>query len=77
MPAITIMMIRRDFADFLLDNLHGRIAVDMVRVSGPAFENVDNRLLCLWLVNMDFTEGNVWSRQTCLCMHPNFYTVKM
>ncbi|MEZ5058496.1 MAG: TonB-dependent receptor [Saprospiraceae bacterium] len=40
----------------LLDNLHGRIAVDMVRVSGPAFENVDNRLLCLWLVKHGLTE---------------------
>lgn len=40
----------------LLDNLEGRISVDMVRVTGPAFENVDNRLLCLWLVKHGLTE---------------------
>lgn len=34
----------------LLDNLHGRVMIDMVRMSGPDFARVDNRLVCLWLV---------------------------
>ena len=34
----------------LLDNLHGRVAIDMVRVNGPDFQGIDNRLVCLWVV---------------------------
>jgi hypothetical protein len=34
----------------LLDNLHGRVMIDLVRLSGPDFEAVDNRLVCLWMV---------------------------
>ena len=34
----------------LMDNLQDRIAIDMVRISGPDFENLDNRWLSLMLV---------------------------
>lgn len=34
----------------LMDNLHGRVKIDMVRLNGPDFRSLDNRLLCLWLV---------------------------
>ncbi|MCB0520946.1 MAG: TonB-dependent receptor [Lewinellaceae bacterium] len=34
----------------LLDSLQDRAMVDMVRLTGPDFENLDNRLLSLWLV---------------------------
>ena len=34
----------------LMDNLRGRVEIDMVRLTGPDFEHVDNRLLSLWLV---------------------------
>lgn len=34
----------------LMDGLHGRVAIDMLRLSGPNFEEVDNRWLCLMLV---------------------------
>jgi hypothetical protein len=34
----------------LLDNLHGRASIDMVRLTGPDFDHVDNRLVCLWMV---------------------------
>jgi len=40
----------------LSDNLHGRIKVDMVRLTGPDFKQVDNRLLSLWLVKHGLTE---------------------
>ncbi len=34
----------------LLDNLHGRVSIDMARLHGPDFQAVDNRLVGLWLV---------------------------
>ncbi len=34
----------------LHDGLHGRVAIDMARLAGPDFEQVDNRLLALYLV---------------------------
>ncbi len=34
----------------LMDNLHGRVTIDMLRLEGPDFEEVDNRLVCLWVV---------------------------
>ncbi len=34
----------------LLDNLHGRIAIDMIRLEGPDFKHLDNRLVSLWMV---------------------------
>jgi hypothetical protein len=40
----------------LMDKLRGRIAIDMLRLSGPDFEQVDNRLVCLWLVQHELSE---------------------
>ena len=40
----------------LLDNLHGRAVVDMIRLSGPDFVNVDNRYISLLLVKHNLTE---------------------
>ncbi len=40
----------------LIDNLRGRVAVDMIRISGPDFEGLDNRLLCLMLVKHKMTD---------------------
>ena len=40
----------------LLDSLHGRVEVDMIRLSGPRFENIDNRVLSLMLVKNKLTE---------------------
>ncbi|MCB0552945.1 MAG: TonB-dependent receptor, partial [Phaeodactylibacter sp.] len=34
----------------LMDGLHGRVKIDMVRLTGPDFEELDNRLLSLWIV---------------------------
>ena len=39
----------------LLDNLHGRVSIDMIRLSGPDFRAVDNRLLSLYLVKHGLT----------------------
>jgi hypothetical protein len=34
----------------LMDNLRGRVKIDMVRLEGPDFQALDNRLVCLWLI---------------------------
>jgi hypothetical protein len=34
----------------LIDNLRGRVSIDMVRLTGADFPTVDNRLVCLWMV---------------------------
>ncbi len=34
----------------LIDSLRGRVKIDMVRLTGPGFEGVDNRLLSLYLI---------------------------
>lgn len=44
----------------LLDNLHGRVMIDMVRLSGPDFAAVDNRLICLWLVKNRLTDVSIF-----------------
>lgn len=40
----------------LMDSLHGRVKIDMIRLNGPDFEHVDNRLLSLWLVKHGLSE---------------------
>jgi len=40
----------------LMDNLHGRVKIDMVRLQGPDFQVLDKRLLCLWLVKNHLSE---------------------
>lgn len=34
----------------LIDGLHGRLEIDMVRLTGPEFSDLDNRLLALYLI---------------------------
>ncbi len=40
----------------LMDNLLGRVKIDMLRLKGPDFQQLDNRLLCLWLVKNQLSE---------------------
>ncbi len=44
----------------LLDNLKDRVAIDMVRLTGPDFENLDNRLICLWLVKHGLSRVSIF-----------------
>jgi len=44
------------FVQSLLDNLHGRVSIDLVRLQGPDFAQVDNRLVCLWAVKNGLTD---------------------
>jgi len=40
----------------LMDNLHGRIHIDMVSLTGPDFKDFDQRLIALYLVRNDLTD---------------------
>ena len=44
------------FIQSLRDALKNRIQIDMIRLSGPDFKNVDNRLLSLYLVKYGLTD---------------------
>ena len=74
----------------LLDNLHGRISVDMIRLSGPEFREVDNRLLSLYLVKHGLTEVTMFGadrtpvhaseflyRKACLIVRGSFRPVTL
>jgi hypothetical protein len=39
----------------LMDNLRGRVMIDMVRIGGPDFPQIDNRLVCLWMVKNELS----------------------
>ena len=50
-----------DFIDSLMDNLDtDQVEIDMIRVKGPDFEQIDNRLLALKLVKKRFTDGTIF-----------------
>jgi len=50
-----------DFVDSLLDNLDtDQVEIDMIRVKGPDFAKVDNRLLALQLVKKRYTDGTIF-----------------
>ncbi|MEL6864492.1 MAG: TonB-dependent receptor [Bacteroidota bacterium] len=40
----------------LMDNLHGRVSIDMIRITGPNFTTLDNRWLSLMLVKHGLTD---------------------
>lgn len=46
----------KELLQSLMDSLAGRVKIDMVRLTGPAFEHLDNRQLCLWMVKYGLTE---------------------
>lgn len=45
----------------LMDNLHGRVAIDMLRITGPGFTELDNRWLCLMLVKHGLSDVAMFS----------------
>jgi hypothetical protein len=40
-----------------------RVDIDMIKFSGPAFEKVDNRLVCLQLVELGLTDSTMFTAQ--------------
>lgn len=52
---------RESFVSGLMDGLtNSRLQIDMIRVSGDAFKDVDSRLLCLELVKMKLCEAVIF-----------------
>lgn len=47
----------------LMDNLRDRVRVDMVRMTGPQFEQLDNRLLALALVELGMTQVSIFDKK--------------
>ena len=79
-----------DLIKSLLDGLHGRVSIDMIRLSGPDFRNVDNRLLSLYLVKHGLTEVSIFGpdrkpvhaseflyRKSCLVVRGSFRPVTL
>lgn len=46
----------KELLQSLMDGLKGRVKIDMVRLTGPDFEDLDNRLLSLWIVKYGLSE---------------------
>lgn len=44
----------------LIDNLRGRVKIDMIRLTGPDFDTIDNRLLSLLLVKNGLTDVSIF-----------------
>lgn len=40
----------------LMDSLRGRIKIDMARLKGPGFTQLDNRMVCLWMVKHQLSD---------------------
>ncbi len=51
------------FVKSLMDSLQGRIEVDMIRMTGPAFEHLDNRLLTLYLVKHGLCNVSIFDKK--------------
>jgi len=50
------------FIESLTDNISaGRLEIDLIRFTGPEFENIDNRLMCLELVKQGLTGSVVFN----------------
>ncbi len=59
----------------LMDGLHGRVKIDMVRLTGADFAELDNRLLSLWMVKNGLTDVAMFGpdRQN---LHPSEFLYK-
>ncbi len=44
----------------LMDSLHGRVMIDLIRLTGPDFENLDNRLVSLLSVKNGLTDVSIF-----------------
>ena len=59
----------------LLDGLKSRLKIDMIRLSGPDFKNVDNRLLSLYLVKHSLTDVAIFNKDQ-LSIHSSEFMYK-
>jgi len=54
-----------DFILSLVDNIEGRVSIDMIRASGPDCEHVDDRVLSLKLVTNGLTDVAMFAPDKC------------
>jgi hypothetical protein len=59
----------------LMDQLHGRVWIDMLRLTGPNFAHLDNRLISLWLVKNDMCDVAMFD-QHGKNIHPSEFLYK-
>ena len=52
----------KEFVQSLSDGIAGRVNIDMLRLEGPDFDHVDNRLLALYLVNYNLTDVTIFGK---------------
>ena len=45
----------------LIDSLKGRVCIDMVRLTGPEFSELDNRLISLWIVKHGLSNVSIFN----------------
>ncbi|MAZ48000.1 MAG: nicotinate-nucleotide adenylyltransferase [Halobacteriovoraceae bacterium] len=58
-----------NFLDRLMDNLsRERVEIDMIKVSGPAFETMDNRVLNLQLIVRSYTDAIMFNESGAVCL---------
>ncbi len=53
---------QEEFVQSLLDGLKSRVSIDMIRTKGQAFENYDNRMLCMYMVKHNLTEVAIFNK---------------
>jgi len=63
------------FIQSLRDGLKNRIEIDMIRITGPDFEDIDNRLLSLYLVKYNLTEVAMFDKSG-LAIHASEWLYK-
>ena len=63
------------FVKSLKDDLRNRICVDMIRLSGPDFEHVDNRILSLYLVKHGLSDVVMFNHKGD-SIHPSEFLYK-
>ena len=51
-----------EFVESLVDGIKGRVSIDMIRLEGPDFWEVDNRLLSLYIVKYGLTDVAIFNK---------------
>ena len=52
----------KEFVQSLVDGIAGRVNIDMIRLEGPDFSDLDNRLLALYSVQHKLTDVTIFSK---------------
>ena len=63
------------FVQSLVDSIQGRVEVDMIRLTGPDFDHIDNRLLVLYLVKNNLSEVAMFD-PSGTCVHASEFLYK-